>query len=46
MVLSPFDALKHKTLILKSFWDFPGGPVFKSLPSTAEDMGSIPGPGR
>ena len=23
-------------------WDFPGGPVVKSLPSNAGDMGSIP----
>ena len=46
MVLSSFDALRHKTLILKSFWDFPGGPVVKSLPAPAEDMESIPGPGR
>ena len=25
--------------------DFPGGPVVKSLPANAEDMGSIPGLG-
>ena len=25
--------------------DFPGGPVFKNLPSNAGDAGSIPGPG-
>ena len=24
-------------------WDFPGGPVVKTLPSNAEDLGSIPG---
>ena len=44
MVLPPFDALRHTTL--KSFWDFPGGPVVKSPSATTEDMGSIPGPGR
>ena len=26
--------------------DLPGGPVVKNLPANAEDMGSIPGPGR
>ena len=26
--------------------DFPGGPVVKNPPASAEDMGSIPGPGR
>ena len=26
--------------------DFPGGPVGKNPPASAEDMGSIPGPGR
>ena len=25
------------------FWDFPGGPVVKNLPSNAGDAGSIPG---
>ena len=24
-------------------WDFPGGPVFKTSPSNAEGVGSIPG---
>ena len=24
-------------------WDFPGGPVVKNLPSSAGNMGSIPG---
>ena len=27
-------------------WGFQGGPVVKSLPSTAGDVGLIPGPGR
>ena len=27
-------------------WDFPGGTVDKNPPSSAGDMGSIPGPGR
>ena len=27
-------------------WDFPGGPVVKTLPSNAGDEGSIPGLGR
>ena len=26
--------------------DFPGGTVHKNLPASAEDTGSIPGPGR
>ena len=31
-------------LSIKSmYWDLPGGPVVKSLPSSAEDAGSIPG---
>ena len=29
----------------KTPWDFPGGPVVKSLPSNAEVMGSVPGGG-
>ena len=28
------------------YWDFPGDPVVKNLPSNAGDMGSIPGSGR
>ena len=28
------------------FWDFPGGAVLESLPATAGDTGSSPGPGR
>ena len=27
----------------KVFWDFPGGPVVKTSPSNAGDVGSIPG---
>ena len=27
-------------------WDFPGGPVVKNAPANAEDVGSVPGPGR
>ena len=30
----------------KSSLDFPGGPVIKTLPAKAGDMGSIPGLGR
>ena len=26
--------------------DFPSGPVIRNPPANAEDMGSIPGPGR
>ena len=26
--------------------NFPGGPVVKSLPANAGDLGSLPGPGR
>ena len=29
----------------KPFWDFPGGPVAKNLPSNAGDTSSIPGRG-
>ena len=32
-------------LIKESLWDFPGGPVVKSLPCNAGDMSSIPGGG-
>ena len=31
--------------IKKLFWDFPGGPLVKNLPSNAGDAGSIPGRG-
>ena len=31
---------------INSVVDFPGGPVVKNLPSNAEDMGSVPHPGR
>ena len=31
---------------MKDTWDFPGGPVVKNLPASAEDTGSISGPGR
>ena len=27
-------------------WDFPGDPLVKNLPASAEDKGSIPGQGR
>ena len=33
-------------LTLKTCLDFPGGAVDKNPPANAEDMGSIPGPGR
>ena len=29
-----------------TYQDFPGGPVVKNLPTNAEDMSSITGPGR
>ena len=29
----------------EDYWDFPGGPVVKNLPSTAGDVGLIPGQG-
>ena len=29
----------------KTWWDFPGGPVVKALPSNAGGVGSIPGRG-
>ena len=28
---------------ISDFWDFPGGPVVKNLPSNAGDTGSVPG---
>ena len=36
-------ALAWYFLKKKQPWDFPGGPVLKSLPCPAGDMGSIPG---
>ena len=27
------------------YWNFPGGPVVKNLPSNVRDVGSIPGQG-
>ena len=43
-------ATQHKTWQLTTtanmFWDFPGDPEVKNLPISAEDLGSIPGPGR
>ena len=32
-------------MVIKRFssWDFPGRPVFKTSPSNARDMGSVPG---
>ena len=35
----------YKTKTWKFSWDFPGGPVVKNLPSSAGDVGSIPGQG-
>ena len=29
----------------EDYWDFPGGPVVKNLPSNAGDVGLIPGQG-
>ena len=31
--------------VIKKDWDFPGGPVVKTLPSNSADMGLIPGQG-
>ena len=34
----------HKIVHLKNWWwDFPGGPLVKNLPSNAGEVGSIPG---
>ena len=33
------------TAVIKKDWDFPGGPVVKTLPSNSADMGLIPGQG-
>ena len=34
----------YKTLVKTNEVDFPGGPVVRSLPASAGDTGSIPGP--
>ena len=36
----------YKTLVKTNEVDFPGGPVVRSLPANAGDMGLIPGLGR
>ena len=36
-------SVKWKTDLRTSKWDFPGGPVVKTLPSNAGGVGSIPG---
>ena len=38
---------RHKLSVLKCHtnWDFPGGPVVKTLPSSAGGVGLIPGQG-
>ena len=36
----------NKKRIFKTMLNFPGGTVDRNLPADAEDMGSIPGPGR
>ena len=36
----------HNLVTESHAFDFPGGPVVKSLPASAGDMDSIPGPGR
>ena len=40
-----FSVVVCSFLIKESLWDFPGGPVVKSLPCNAGDMSSIPGQG-
>ena len=43
-----FHYLAHmpeETGIKSNMWDFPGGPVVKNPPSSAGDVGSIPGQG-
>ena len=35
----------HFAVNINPFWDFPGGPVVKNLPSNAGDVGLIPGRG-
>ena len=38
--------MSHSQKVLKNtLWDFPGGPVVKNPPSSAGDLGSIPGQG-
>ena len=36
----------HYNKDLNGFQNFPGGSVVKNPPANAEDIGSIPGPGR
>jgi len=36
----------HQVRIIRKSLDFPEGPLVKNPPANAEDMGSIPGPGR
>ena len=36
---------KWRIFYVNTAVDFPGGPVVRSLPANAGDMGSIPGPG-
>ena len=36
----------HYASLRSPAWDFPGGPVDKNPPASAENTGSIPGPGR
>ena len=38
--------METKVKIIERVGDFPGGAVVENLPANAEDMGSIPGPGR
>ena len=40
------DIVNNYTSVKKTSGDFPGGTADKNLPTDAENMGSIPSPGR
>ena len=41
-----YSAVQLHMVFSSAFLDFPGGPEVKSLPASAGDVGSTPGPGR
>ena len=43
LVISFTSVFKQTLASMKVKWDFPGGPVVKTLPSRAGGVGSIPG---